>query len=113
MANIAGARYGWSDIGTYTLILKNGYQGYEDCHQYYEAVDVSYNYRLARSNVICVDDNIPFGVNTTVSEITGSFWANAELSSQRTIARTIYSERSSWFEEIRNSSDRLPLCVGD
>ena len=120
LANIAGARYGRSDIGPYTLIMRNGYTNggttYQNCRDYYEAVDASYNYRLARSEVICVGDgtsNIPLGSNTTVSGITGYFWSSAEVSAQRAIKRNIGDDNSSWLELYRNGSSYVPLCVGD
>ena len=120
LANIAGARYGRSDIGPYTLIMKNGYTSggttYQNCRDYYEAVDASYNYRLARSEVICVGDgnsNIPLGTNTTVRGITGDFWSSAEVSAQRAIKRDINDDNSSWRERYRYTNNLVPLCLAD
>ena len=62
LANLAGARYGRTDIGVHTLIMRNGYGGYPDCHEYYNTHD--YNGRKAISDIICVDGaSIPNGKN--------------------------------------------------
>ena len=116
LANLAGARYGRTDIGTYTLIMRNGYTSggttYPDCHEYYDTHD-DYG-RNALSDIICVNgNNIPNGVNTAVSEISdGKFWSSTEVSAGTALRRNIYSNNSSWREHRRNDGI-VPLCVGD
>ena len=112
LANLAGARYGRTDIGVHTLIMRNGYSGHGDCHEYYDTHD--YYGRKALSDIICVDgSSIPNGANTAVSEITdGFFWSSTEVSASTALRRDIVSEASSWTEDDRNSG-LVPLCVGD
>ena len=112
LANLAGARYGRTDIGVHTLIMRNGYSGYADCHQYYDEHDSGG--RKAISDIICVDgSSIPDGANTAVSEITdGDFWSSTEVSASTALKRGISSEGSSWYELTRDYG-HVPLCVGD
>ena len=112
LANLAGARYGRTDIGVHTLIMRNGYSGYTDCHEYYDTHD--YGGRKALSDIICVNGtSIPNGVNTAVSEISdGYFWSSTEVSANTALKRNINSDNSSWNENNRNNGN-VPLCVGD
>ena len=120
LATIAGARYGRSDIGTYTLIMRNGFQAnnaqgvmttYSDCRQYYVEHDWG---RLALSDVICVDgSSIPNGANSSVLSIDGDFWSSSEVSASTALRRDIYSGNSSWKAANRGDDFAVPLCVGD
>ena len=118
-ANIIGARFGRSDIGPYTLILRNGFTNggttYPDCHQLLVEIDSTYH-RLSRSDVICVGDgtsDIPLGPNTTVSGITGYFWTSSEVAADRAIKRSLFDDLSLWNDLDKTNSDYSPLCVGD
>ena len=117
LANIAGAKYGRTDIDTYTLIMMNEYTNDTDyttstgnCMDYFK----SHNYgnRLSTSNVICVDGAIPNGANSSVASIAGDFWSSSEVSASTAQRRTIYSSTSTWSTSNRNGY-RVPLCVGD
>ena len=126
LANIVGAKYGRSDIGTYTLIMKNGYTStesngeqktYSDCRQYYSTND--YNGRLALSDVICISESdlvngiIPNGANSSVSSISGLFWSSSEVSASEALRRRIDSNTSYWNAGSRGDNGLVPLCVGD
>ncbi len=117
LANIAGAKYGRTDIDTYTLIMMNEYTNDTDyttstgnCMDYFK----SHNYgnRLSTSNVICVDGAIPNGANSSVASIAGGFWSSSEVSASTAQTRDIFSSYSSWYTGTRGSYD-VPLCVGD
>ena len=117
LANIAGAKYGRSDIDTYTLIMMNEYTNDTDyttstgnCMDYFK----SHNYgnRLSTSNVICVDGAIPNGANSSVASMAGDFWSSSEVSASTAQRRSIYSSGSTWGTDSRGSG-RVPLCVGD
>ena len=121
LANIAGAKYGRTDIGTYTLIMKNGYESggttYTNCRDYY----IKYNYggrNELSDNIICVSDldasgNILSGANSSVSGISGGFWSSSEVNGYAAFGRYTYDDTSSWAVYGRNTSDSVPLCVGD
>ena len=117
LANIAGAKYGRSDIGTYTLIMKNGYGDYDDCKKYYEANNLGGRVELS-DKIICISEsdlvngNIPNGANSSVSSISGYFWSSSEVSSFAALGRNILSYGSSWYAYGRGAYDQ-PLCVGD
>ena len=118
LANIAGAKYGRTDIDTYTLIMKNDYTSGSyptstgNCMDYFRAND--YNNRLSKtSNVICVDGDIPSGANSSVASIEGYFWSSSELNDSRALQRHIFSEYSIWNDNNRSYSTNIPLCVGD
>ena len=114
LAILAGAKYGRTDIGVNTLIMRNDYSTSEytstgNCLDYYKAYD--YNGRLAQSDVICVDE-LPNDVNSSVASISGNFWSSSEVSATTALRRDLDSNDSSW-----NAYDRgsyyAPLCVGD
>ena len=111
LANLAGARYGRTDIGVHTLIMRNGYSGYDDCHQWFDEHDYG---RKAISDIICVDGaSIPDGTNTAVSEISyGNFWSSTEVSARTALKRGIHNDDSPWYENFRYDGN-VPLCVGD
>ena len=117
LANIAGAKYGRTDIDTYTLIMMNEYTNDTDyttstgnCMDYFK----SHNYgnRLSTSNVICVDGAIPNGANSSVASIAGNFWSSSEVSASTAQKRNINSSNSTWNTNNRNNNN-VPLCVGD
>ena len=117
LANIAGAKYGRTDIDTYTLIMMNEYTNDTDyttstgnCMDYFK----SHNYgnRLSTSNVICVDGAIPNGANSSVASIAGFFWSSSEVSASAAQRRNVYSSYSTWSTARRNDYT-VPLCVGD
>ena len=113
LANLAGAVYGRTDIGTYTLIMRNGYDGYDDCHNYPWGAA-----RLAKSEVICVDGNIPTDADTPIPGgatglQSGSFWSSTEVSARTALRRSINSSDSSAWNEHNRSRGNVPLCVGD
>ena len=117
LANIAGAKYGRTDIDTYTLIMMNEYTNDTDyttstgnCMDYFK----SHNYgnRLSTSNVICVDGAIPNGANSSVASIAGGFWSSSEVSASTAQDRGINSSYSTWGTDGR-AYGNVPLCVGD
>ena len=117
LANIAGAKYGRTDIDTYTLIMMNEFTNDTDyttstgnCMDYFK----SHNYgnRLSTSNVICVDGAIPNGANSSVASIAGYFWSSSEVSASTAQIRGINSSTSAWATGYRNGRN-VPLCVGD
>ena len=111
LAVIAGARYGRTDIGPYTLIMVNGYGGYANCEQYY--AEHNYGNRNAKSNIICVNGaSIPNGAGTPIDLADGYFWSSSERTATTALSRDIYSDTSSWSERNRNNG-YVPLCVGD
>ena len=114
LANLAGARYGRTDIGPYTLIMVNGTGGYSDCREYYDNNNV-YNRVQKSDQIICVDSSsIPTDANSAVKEIIdGSFWSNAETTTYMALRRFVYGNHSSWSEGGRTQADTVPLCVGD
>ena len=115
LANLAGAVYGRTDISTYTLIMKNGYQDsngvvWPDCTKFPWGAS-----RLALSNVICVDgSSIPVDGNTSIPSNLryGYFWSSSEASASTAFGRNVDVSYSGW-----NMDDRwyafVPLCVGD
>ena len=111
LAVVAGARYGRTDIGPYTLIMVNGYGGYANCEDYYKSHD--YNGRLASTDkIICVDgSSIPNGADAPIV-LTGYFWSSSERTATTALVRNIYSNSSSWGEGSR-IYNYVPLCVGD
>ena len=113
LAIIAGARYGRTDIGPYTLIMVNGYGGYANCEDYYKSHD--YNGRLASTDkIICVDGaSIPNGAGTPIDLANGTFWSSSERTATTALRRDIASDTSSWAEDGRNGNYTVPLCVGD
>ena len=117
LANIAGAKYGRTDIDTYTLIMMNEYTNDTDyttstgnCMDYFK----SHNYgnRLSTSNVICVSGAIPNGANSSVTSMAGFFWSSSEVSASTAQRRSIGSSNSAWSTDSRNGY-YVPLCVGD
>ena len=110
LANLAGAIYGRTDIDMYTIIMKNGYDGYTDCHNYPWGAA-----RLAKSEIICTNGDIPTDADTPIpSDIqSGDFWSSTEVSSQTALRRDIYGVYSAWSEDSRNRAGYVPLCVGD
>lgn len=118
LANIAGAKYGRSDIGPYTLIMKNGYDYYDDCKTFYENHNIGGRVELS-DNIICIPKNelvngkIPNGANSAVSDINGFFWSSSEVSAEEALRRYIGSTDSSWYAGRRGDHYYTPLCVGD
>ena len=114
LANMAGAIYGRTDIDTYTMVMKNGYeyQGriYDDCNEFPWGA-----YRLSMGNVICVDgSSIPTDGDTPLPTNlrSGYFWSSSEASADTALERGIYSIYSNWSIGGR-WGERIPLCVGD
>ena len=77
---------------------------------YFKAVN--YGNRLSTSNVICVDGDIPNGINSSVASIAARFWSSSELSASTALMRDVYSSFSTWAPTPR-SNNYVPLCVGD
>ena len=120
LAVIAGATYGRTDIGPYTLIMSNKYAREQtcgngkctDCKDYYKHND--YNIRKELSGEpVCLKDSIPYDTSgSAIGVISGDFWSGSELSSTTAIRRNIYSKFSSWGESNRDDF-YAPFCVGD
>ena len=114
LANLAGARYGRTDITTYTLMMKNGYEAngttYPDCTKFPWGAS-----RLALSNVICVDGgSIPVDGDTPIPSNLryGNFWSSSEGSATTAVKRYINDSLSDWLMDGRWLA-LVPLCVGD
>ena len=113
LAVIAGAKYGRTDIGTYTLIMRNDhstsdYQSTGNCLDFFKT---NGSYRLSTSDVICVD-TLPNGVNSSIASLAGHFWSSAEVSASTAQTRDIYFALSTWYSHGREGN-AVPLCVGD
>uniref|UniRef100_UPI0040254BA9 type II secretion system protein n=1 Tax=Candidatus Scatousia sp. TaxID=3085663 RepID=UPI0040254BA9 len=114
LAVIAGAKYGRTDIGTYTLIMRNDYstsdyQSTGNCLDYFK--EHNYGNRLSTSDVICVD-TLPNGANSSIASLSGGFWSSAEVSAGTAQKRYIYSFYSTWYTNYRYNGG-VPLCLGD
>ena len=121
LAVIAGAKYGRTDIGTYTLIMSDEYAKTQNCgdKKCTSCTDFynNYNYsgRATRSDkIICTPSSIPNGVNSSIASLSGLFWSSSEVSKYYSFNRSIgyYDFTSSWNEVNRNNA-HVPLCVGD
>ena len=132
LAVIAGARYGRTDIGPYTLITTNAHatsgtqcrdtngnnRACMSCEDYF----INFNGwtqdsnagRVASSDrIICVDgSSITNGANAPVY-LSGYFWSSSEVSSTSALKRDIYPHISAWGEFSRSINYAVPLCVGD
>ena len=114
LANLAGAIYGRTDISTYTLIMKNGYN---DGNRIYEkCTDYIWGNRLDIGNLICVDGSISTEDDTPIPTNlqSGAFWSSdSEVNVSGAFVRNIYPAQSVWYERNRHGSEPVPLCVGD
>ena len=117
---IAGATYGRTDIGPYTLIMSNKYAREQicdkrkctDCKDYYKHNDYINRNKLS-GEPVCLKDNISYDVSgSAIGIVSGDFWSNSEKSSTPALRRNIYSSFSSWGENDR-ANFYTPLCVGD
>lgn len=113
LAVIAGAKYGRTDIGTYTLIMRNDYHSdtYQSTGNCLDFFKTNGSYRLSTSDVICVD-TLPNGVNSSIASLAGHFWSSAEVSASTAQKRNINSTNSTWNTNNRNNNN-VPLCLGD
>ena len=113
LAVIAGAKYGRTDIGTYTLIMRNDYHSdtYQSTGNCLDFFKTNGSYRLSTSDVICVD-TLPNGVNSSIASLAGHFWSSAEVSASTARTRDIYFALSTWYSHGREGN-AVPLCVGD
>ena len=113
LAVIAGAKYGRTDIGTYTLIMRNDYHSdtYQSTGNCLDFFKTNGSYRLSTSDVICVD-TLPNGVNSSIASLAGHFWSSAEVSASTAQTRDIYFALSTWYSHGREGN-AVPLCVGD
>ena len=93
--------------------MKNGYGGFDDCHEYYERNKWAHTVQKI-DQIICINGNIPDDEYTAVSDIGyGNFWSSTESSDSRAFLRTVYFDNSSWYNHWRNYEETMPLCVGD
>lgn len=113
LAVIAGAKYGRTDIGTYTLIMRNDYHSdtYQSTGNCLDFFKTNGSYRLSTSDVICVD-TLPNGVNSSIASLSGHFWSSAEVNASTAQTRDIYFALSTWYSHGREGN-AVPLCVGD
>ena len=113
LANIAGAKYGRTDIDTYTLIVSNTLSASTgNCIDYLKANNVGD--RLATSsNIICIDKTIPNGVDSSVSSFNGVIWSNVEVNDTIALRRNTSNVLSTWGAFNRSVNETIPLCVGD
>ena len=114
LAVIAGAKYGRTDIGTYTLIMRNDYHSdtYQSTGNCLDFFKTNGSYRLSTSDVICVD-TLPNGANSSIASLAGSFWSSAEVSASTAQRRGLYSSGSTWGTLTRYYKYGVPLCLGD
>ena len=128
LANIAGSRYGRSDITPYTVIssvqwAKTNWsnQGNKSCEQIWK----SHGSGSESDQIICIDNgdstntNKNMGQDDTTSSLMngddpfdGRFWSASEVSASFALMRYIYSYYSYWPKRYRNSQYE-PLCLGD
>jgi CBS domain-containing protein len=113
LANAAGARYGRTDIGPYTSILRNDYTNSSyptstaNCEDYYRAVGP---YRLTSGNVICVDGNIPTDSSAGVAISDGHI---AGLITDGDIRRAMEKWQAEFFDRtVGDIMTRKPKTVG-
>lgn len=109
LANIAGAKYGRTDIAVGTYILRNDYGGEISCYDWFHK-NMQW---VDDSQIICVD-MLPNGANSSVASIAGHFWSSSELSASQAQTRNLYSIHSLWYSTSRNYDNGfVSLCVGD
>ena len=118
LANIAGTRYGRTDITTETLIAVNGFTNdpskrYENCKDFI----INGLKFPANSDIICVDNNLPVFSGTSLESIDAGnifiFWSNSEYNELLARGRAITEAYSLRQNYRRNNSNYIPLCVGD
>lgn len=137
LAVIAGATYGRTDIGPYTLIMSNQYASTQtccaerntngtckttractDCEDYYKNYSgwssSANNKRVASTDkIICLPSNIPYDTSgSAIGSVSGGFWSSSGLSASQALIRRIYGSYSAWGEYDR-TNDGAPFCVGD
>jgi len=124
LANIAGSRYGRSDITPYTIISSEqfaktnwGDQGDKTCEQIWRT-----NGYGKSDQVICIDNGTAtnaMGNDDTTSSLmngttafAGDFWSASEVSASVALRRRIRSNGSDWGQNLRYNQYE-PLCLGD
>ena len=124
LANLAGARYGRSDISKDTVITSTqfaktnwGDQGTKTCEEIWRSVDGG---RWASADqVICIDNgtSTSMGLNKTGTAgyyiADGYYWSSVEVSSSQARRRNINSNNSNFNTNDRSNSNNKALCVGD
>jgi len=124
LANLAGARYGRSDISKDTVISSTqlaktnwGDQGTKTCEEIWRSVE---NGRWASADqIICIDNGTSnsMGLNKTSTAAyyiaDDRYWSSVEVSSSKARRRTITSDSSSFNTNDRSESSFKAFCVGD
>ena len=130
LANLAGARYGRSDISPLTIIAsdywtKNTWgknqkemaEAGNSCIEIWRATDSVYT---TADQIICITEN--GNQNSMVLDKTatagyyipdGHYWSSVEVSSSQARSRYIRSTTSGFYTYDRSTSDYKALCVGD
>ena len=130
LANLAGARYGRSDISPLTIIAsdywtKNSWGDSQramaaegkSCTEIWRATDSVYT---TADQIICITENgnqNSMGLDKTTTAgyyiPDGIYWSNAEGTSSKARSRSVNSFRSNFHSIDRSTSNRRALCVGD
>lgn len=115
LANLAGAKYGRTDIDVHTLIMRNDYNEGDgtftgNCDDFFKTHDI--NGRYAISDVICVN-TLQNDINSAVASIDGYFWSSSEVSATLAEKRNFSANSSAWAALERNNSNYTAFCVGD
>ena len=122
LANIANARYGTTQIGAYTLYIKNNPPEGQTCKEYFTTSGIwgDATYRANNSDAIICGANLDTDPNSalnadadsTATTISGGYWSNSEISDTSAYERPFGSDFSAWYRGDRTLSYKS-LCVGD
>ena len=122
LANIANARYGTTQIGAYTLYIKNNPPEGQTCKEYFTTSGIwgDATYRANNSDAIICGANLDTDPNSalnadadsTATTISGNYWSSSEISATSAYIRYFNSGSSCWYSVGRYISNKS-LCVGD
>jgi len=128
LANLAGARYGRSDISPLTIIASDYWtkNSWGDSQRALAAAGKSCAEIWRESNavyatadqIICIPttgDSMGLNKNSTAAYYIadGSYWSSVEVSSSQARRRNITSYYSNFRTDVRSYSFTKALCVGD
>ena len=109
LAVIAGAHYGISSMGTYSI-----YMAEPDYINWLKTNWTWYTYGLEMADKITCGATLTESPNSSiVNSINGGYWSNSEYSEDYSYKRSITEERSLWMRAIRGFNCYSALCVGD
>ena len=119
LANMAGSRYGISNVGPTTYITSSKYAGYNSCNEYYASQTYKSNLKTYGS-VVCIDTGASNTITTdtatslpdTITSVNSYFCSASEVSAAQSQTRRIHTGISNRDKRNRNTSYRA-LCLGD